>query len=144
MSQDSALKIVRFNRRPNKRVNCDDGYYKKHWKKKLARRIWKNHAAEYNNYTRTVCFSDMNHISRVGFYTDKIISHAVRAAPQMIEATIQKLVIYNHSLFGTYIYGGLQFAETLTHLDASKHKHGELDRARIAKIQTHVYTFSCS
>ena len=31
MSQDSALKIVRFNRRPNKRVNCDDGYYKKHW-----------------------------------------------------------------------------------------------------------------
>lgn len=145
MSRDSALKIVRFNRRRNMRVNCDDGYYEEVWKKKLARHLWKEHTVESDKYTRTVCFSDMNHISRVDFYSNMIISPAVKAAPQMIETTIQKLIIYNHSLFGTYIYGGPYSKETLTHLDASKHGHGELDRVHIAKIQTKpVYEVRCT
>ena len=145
MAQDNALKIVRFNRRRNIRINCDNGYYPERWKKRLSRQLWKEHTVESHKYTRTVCFSDMNHISRVQFYTDTIIPHAVRAAPQMIETTIQKLVVYNQSAFGTYIYGKPNFERTLMHLDASKHGHGELDRNHIRKIQQEPshYTFSC-
>ena len=146
MMRNNALKVVRFNRRRNKRIKCDHGYYDQPWKKKRSRALWKAHAGESHVYTRTVCFSDMNHVSRVKFYMDTILPPAVKAAPQMVETTIQKIVVYNHSAFGTYIYGGPNFEKTLTHLDASKHGHGELDAAHVAKIQAEPVhrTFSCS
>ena len=135
MMHDHNLKIVRFNRRQNKIVNCDSGYYTNREKKRISRRLWKEYKSVSQTYTRTVCFSDMNHISRLPFYTRTIASPAAKKAPQMIETTIQPLVVNNHTMFGTYIYGAPRFNKTLSHLDASRHNHGELDHNRIAKIR---------
>ena len=134
MVHDSSLKVIRFNRRQNLLKNCDRGYYTQRWKRELSRTLWAAYPSRSQTYTRTVCFSDMNHLSRVDFYREVVLAHAVRASPQMVEATLQPLVIHNHSAFGTYIYGGPLFERTLVHLDASRHNHGEIDGSLIKRL----------
>ena len=90
----------------------------------LRRRKIRAHA----NCTRTVCFSDMNHIAQTAFYREDVVALAARVAPRrMVEATLQPMVVRNHSRFGTYIYGAPRHPATLARIDASQHGTDELN-----------------
>lgn len=137
MKHDRLLKIVRFNRRRNVRKACDAGYYADPIHIKTAHELWSDHRSLILNYTRTVCFSDMNHIAHTAHYFENIAIPAARVAPQMVETTIQPRVVHNHSLYGTFIFGSVRAAPTLLHLDASQHRHGEINRSYIRSMRRH-------
>jgi hypothetical protein len=80
MRADPRLKYVRFNRRENVRVRCDNGDYFRSspYDQGLAKALWGSFAprrdvAMANNYTRTACFSDMNHLTLTAYYRTHLL-----------------------------------------------------------------------
>ena len=138
LAADPRLKYVRFNRRKNVRKNCDNGDYPRalaggedQW---IAQRLWGNHEAPAgmpplrNAYTRTACFSDMNHLTSTAYYRNEILPVITRD-PKLPPETLMQDFCYiarNHSHYGTYIFGAVDAPACITHVDAALHGTGEL------------------
>ena len=137
LQSDRRLKYVRFNRRPNRRKNCDNGDYPRalagtedQW---IAQSLWGLHEARSdselrNAYTRTACFSDMNHLTSTAYYRTAILPVIIKEPKLSPENLMQDncYIARNHSYYGTYIFDGPDAPATITHLDAALHGTGEL------------------
>ena len=152
MVNDPGLRYVRFNRRENIPKACDVGYpfYNQlkvsgipaaknlfgtrdlgtqvHHKTDLGlRRV---PSALRCNYTRTVCFSDMNHLTTTRFYLETLLPPMLAASPRPPESAIQLWMIRDppatsQDKLGTHIYGALRAPPTITHLDGANRGVGE-------------------
>lgn len=142
MLDDTRIKMVRFNRRRNERVKCDDGdSVPEPWRlRKRAQMLWYAHRITANRthlrnvYTRTACWSDINHLARTDYYRDEIFPLVVRDAARTPEVHMNKFVVFNHSRFGTFVYGGPGASPTVVHADAAWNGHGE----RVEKVLSWV------
>ena len=134
MLADRRLRYVRFNRRANIRKLGDDGAYVSHHSERpIAQALWGNHEplpgqVLHQNYTRTVCFSDMNHLTPTAYYREQLLPVMLSTAPHPPETAVQRLcsLARHHSHFGTYIFGGIDAPPAIAHLDAALHGAGEL------------------
>ena len=131
MRDDPRLKLVRFNRRRNVPIRCDRGDYAGKEHKAAARRVWARHTPPLLtelrcNYTRTPCFSDMNHVTRTVYYRNRVLPLIVREPDKMPEAVMQPRIMEEVRGYGTYLFGAPNDAPCLVHADASMHGHGEL------------------
>ena len=131
MRDDPRLKFVRFNRRRNVPIRCDRGDYVGEEHKAAARRVWARHTpplltALRLNYTRTPCFSDMNHVTRTVYYRNRVLPFIVREPNKMPEAVMQPKIMEEVRGYGTFLFGAPNDAPFLAHADASMHGHGEL------------------
>lgn len=135
MMADRRMKYVRFNRRENVRVRCDNGdYYRTSPPDQLAAKLlWAPHSAPprvvfENNYTRTSCFSDMNHMASTSYYRALILPLMLANPAIPPETLVQDhaWIARNHSTYGTYLYGEVNAPPTIAHVDAAMHGAGEL------------------
>ena len=139
MIDDPRLKYVRFNRRENVQVRCDNGDYYRNSPpdRLLAQRLFGPHVPPdgvtlRNNYTRTSCFSDMNHVTSTQYYRTLILPLMLRADrgyPKIPPETLVQdysWMARNHSTYGPFIYGGLNAPPTIAHVDAAGHGAGEM------------------
>jgi hypothetical protein len=131
MRDDTRLKFVRFNRRRNLPVKCDRGDYAGEEHKTAARHVWARHTpprvTELRcNYTRTSCFSDMNHVARTAYYRNRVLPFIVRDPKKMPEAVMQPKIMEDVRGYGTFLFGAPNDAGFLVHADASMHGNGEL------------------
>jgi hypothetical protein len=138
MKLDPRLMYVRFNRRDNLRLKCDNGdfgyiYINYRYDNYLAKSIWGPHSPPdgvsfRQNYTRTSCFSDMNHLTSTRYYREKVLPVILRNRRIPPETLMQDhcWIARNHTYYGTYIYGGLGVPPTIAHVDAALRGVGEL------------------
>jgi hypothetical protein len=144
MIADPRLKYIRFNRRENVRVRCDNGDYYRHspFDQDLAKQLWGLHApppytALANNYTRTSCFSDMNHLTPTSYYRNLLLPYMLKSDCKDAKDCYPKVspenlvqdhcwIARNHSVFGTYIFDGISAPPTIAHVDAALHGVGEV------------------
>lgn len=136
MSVDQRLKYVRFNRRANFKRGCDTGIYlvgENEKGKAAGGTLFGAHAPPEgvllrHEYTRTPCFSDMNHVVSTAFFRAHFLP-IMLAAPELTPETAIHEGAHtasNHSFYGTFIFGGLGAPATLAHLDGSMHGFGEI------------------
>ena len=138
MSADKRLKYVRFNRRSNVQKNCDNGDYPRSLlgteDERIARRLWgplkplPGLPPLSNAYTRSACFSDMNHITATSYYRNEILP-VITKDPRLPPETLMQDLCYiarNHSHYGTHIYGQIGAPASIAHVDAALHGTGEL------------------
>jgi hypothetical protein len=139
MMDDARLKYVRFNRRHNLLVNCDRGDFgalkDSILDVSLAKQLWGPHVPLpgrplRNEYTRSSCFSDMNHLTSTRYYRNEILPIILDrryypAAPETLMQD-QAFIARNHSYYGTFIFGGLSAPPTIAHIDAALRGVGEL------------------
>jgi hypothetical protein len=131
MLHDSRIKYVRFNRRRNIQINCDRGDYVSSEHKYAARAVWARHTPPpgiglHCNYTRTPCFSDMNHVVRTQHFREMLLPLMMASPETMPETVMQRKIMQNVGDFGTFIFGSPGHASTIVHADASIHGNGEL------------------
>lgn len=139
MIADTRLKYVRFNRRENVMLRCDRGdYYRSSPPDQLlAQGLFGPHSPPNgtelrNQYTRTSCFSDMNHLTSTEYYRTMILPWMLRADlgyPKIPPETLVQdhtWIARNHTIYGTYIYGGVSAPPTIAHVDAAMHGVGEI------------------
>ena len=139
MIADPRLKYVRFNRRENFRVRCDNGDYYRNSPpdREIAKALWGAHEAPRgvrvaNNYTRTSCFSDMNHLASTAYYRNLILPVMLRADfgyPKIPPETLVQdhcWIARNHSTYGTYLFDAINAPPTIAHVDAALHGVGEI------------------
>ena len=139
MIADPQLKYVRFNRRNNIRVRCDNGdYYRSSPPDQLlGQALWGAHMPRggvrlANNYTRTCCFSDMNHLTSTDYYRTWVLPVILRPDWGYPTVTPENLmqdycwIARNHSTYGTYIFDAIDAPPTIAHVDAALHGVGEL------------------
>ena len=118
MRRDSALKLIRFNHRPNIFRACDRGYF---GDPAHNRQLFSNYATEArlsNVYTRTVCFADRVHLTSANYYRHLILTPLVRVTPCVgPETYLQPFVAMDHDKYGTHIFGSLRAQPVVRHLD---------------------------
>ncbi len=143
MVADRRLKCVRFNRRENRCLRCDSGEFgrvrvSQAYTRQLARKLWGAHAPRRGtllryNYTRTSCFSDMNHLAVTSFYRDEVMPVVLRAPWRPPEAVMQDecWIARNHARYGTYIWDGPDALAAIVHIDAAM-------RAGVGELLPHV------
>ena len=90
---------------------------------KLAKEIWGPHKAPEgkhlrHEYTRSSCFSDMNHLTSTRYYKHELVPMITdeRWYPAPPETVVQDhaYIARNHSYYGTFIYGGVNAPPTPT------------------------------
>ena len=135
MISDKRLKVVRFNRRRNIMVRCDAGEVNAHrnsrWKLRdtvRAQSLWGRHEPRenlpplVNQYCRTACFSDMNHVASTAYYKQLVLPLVLREPSVPPETLMQaQLIARDHARFGTYIYGAVDARPAIIHVDAALH-----------------------
>lgn len=131
MRNDPKLQFVRFNRRRNVAIRCDRGDYAAPGDRAAARRIWGKHVSTSAtplrcNYTRTACFSDMNHLARAAYYREIVLPLVTKAQDTMPETTMQPRIMDNWTRYGTFVFGAPGDPPCLVHADAAMRGHGEL------------------
>ena len=139
MMADRRLKYIRFNRRENIRVRCDNGdYYRDSPSDRLlAMALWGPHEGPrgmklQNAYSRTACFSDMNHLTSTDYYRNLVLPIILRPDWGYPKVTPENLmqdhcyIVRNHTVYGTYIYDAVGAPPTIAHVDAALRGVGEV------------------
>ena len=151
MQNDPRIKLVRFNRRRNLKIKCDRGNYAGAAHIAAARLVWAPHTPPLGtrlrcNYTRTPCFSDMNHLVRTEYYRDRVLPVIAAMPYTMPETVMQPRIMENMPRYGTFLFGAPGDASYIVHADAAMHGNGELvaevvkwvqHQARVKDVATH-------
>lgn len=112
------IKHLRFNDTKNIRIKGrnDDNY--KFGEKKIERN---------NIYISTGIFCDRNHISRLKYYTDFIFKNGPLVPPKKwrypcfgMEHILAQKPMKNQELYGTYIYGDIEYQPMIIHYKAGR------------------------
>ena len=133
MMSDRRLRNVRFNRRENKMERCDAGEVNAHrwrlaWTFETARAqaLWRLHESApgasrlRNQYIRTGCFSDMNHLASTDYYRSVVLPIILKSPTTPPETLMQQqLIARDHSRYGTYVYGAMLEPRAIVHVDAA-------------------------
>ena len=157
MQNDPRIKFVRFNRRRNLKIKCDRGNYAGAAHTAAARLVWARHTPPPGtklrcNYTRTPCFSDMNHVVRTQYYRDRVLPLIAAMPYTMPETVMQPRIMEDLPQYGTFLFGAPGDASYIVHADAAMHGNGELvtevvrwvhQQARVKDVATHKQ-FACN
>ena len=129
IQREPSIKFVRFNHRATTFDACDRGYYGD--PRRNAQIFFSNVTAPHleNAYTRSVCFSDMAHLTTAAFYRDLILTARVTDAHADTpclgpEGYIQPLVALDHNKYGTHVLGMRGTAASVYHHDAKGERTG--------------------
>ena len=127
MQREPAIKVVRFNHRTTSFYSCDRGYF---GDPEHNARIFSNLTSRTqleNAYTRSVCFSDMAHITTAAFYRDLVLTSRVTDSPCVgPEGYIQPFVALDHAKYGTYVFGAIGTPASVQHNDAKGQRTGKV------------------
>lgn len=126
--QDMKIYPVMKHLRFNKRFNIKDGWDRT---KKFAKDIIVS--TTENTYISTEAWSDQNHLCRLSYYQEIILQEVPDGC--FMESILNQTCKGHHSKYGTYIYGNINFPNTILHLDGA-----ETRRSKIYQQNRNLFT----
>ena len=107
MIENPELKHIRFNKRCNRKTNCDSFY------NLFGLEI----KGRYYTYTRTNAWSDNNHICPTSYYKNIIMKECSDGKPMEQFLLLKSKNEKAHSKYGTYLFGPVEDRAYIKHLD---------------------------